>query len=147
VGKEVSLDVEEFGRINDTGNLGFGEVIRREFLGSSEGSTQVSVVSSDDYCTSSSSGRGRLNLVCGVNTFSLVGLLEGLHEVIVTDGSDVGNRAGWEDVLFHELGPGDRENETYGSSSGGVLSSTTGNIVDLGIGDNIVVDGHMLLLG
>ena len=75
VGKEVSLDVEEFGGINDTGNLGFGEVIGGEFLGSSKGSTQVSVVSGDDDCTSSSSGGGRLDLVCGVNTFSLVGLL------------------------------------------------------------------------
>jgi hypothetical protein len=78
-------------------------VIRREFLGSSEGSAQVSVVTGDDYCTSSSSGRGRLDLVSGVNTFSLVGLLEGLHEIIVSDGSDVGDRSGWEDVLQHEL--------------------------------------------
>jgi hypothetical protein len=35
---------------------------------------------------------------------------------------------------------------TYGSGSGSILGSTTGNVVDLGIGDNVVVDGHMLLL-
>lgn len=101
--KEVTLDVKEFGRINDTGNLGFGEVIRRKLLGGSKSSTQVSVVAGNDYCTSSSSFGRRLDLVCGVNAFSFVGLLEGLHEVIITDGSDVGNRAGWEDVLNLEL--------------------------------------------
>ena len=36
---------------------------------------------------------------------------------------------------------------TYGSSSGSVLSSTSGNVVDLGVGNNVVVDRHMLLLG
>jgi hypothetical protein len=36
---------------------------------------------------------------------------------------------------------------TYGSSSGSVLGSTTSNVVNLGVGDDIVVDGHMLLLG
>lgn len=103
VREEVSLDVEEFGRINDAGNLGFGEVIGGEFLGSSKGSAQVSVVTGNDDCTSSSSGRGRLDLVSGVDTFSLVGLFESLHKVIVTDGSDVGDRARWEDVLDREL--------------------------------------------
>jgi hypothetical protein len=37
--------------------------------------------------------------------------------------------------------------QTYGSSSGSVLGSTTSNVVDLGVGDDIVVNGHMLLLG
>ena len=35
---------------------------------------------------------------------------------------------------------------TYGSGSGGVLGSTTSNVIDLGVGDDIIVDGHMLLL-
>jgi hypothetical protein len=35
---------------------------------------------------------------------------------------------------------------TYGSSSGSVLGSTTSNVIDLGVGDDIVVNGHMLLL-
>lgn len=100
MGKEVSLDVEELGGINDTGDFGLGEVIRSKLLGGSKGSTQVSVVAGDDDCTSTSSGGGRLDLVGRVDTFGLVGLFESLHEIIVTDRSDVGDRAGWEDVLM-----------------------------------------------
>jgi hypothetical protein len=37
--------------------------------------------------------------------------------------------------------------ETYGSGSGSILGGTSGNVVDLGVGDDIIVDGHMLLLG
>jgi hypothetical protein len=36
---------------------------------------------------------------------------------------------------------------TYGGSSGSVLGSTTSNVVNLGVGNDIVVNGHMLLLG
>jgi len=104
MGEEVTFDVKEFGGIDDTGNLGFGQVIGRELLGGSKGSTQVSVVAGDDDCTSTSSGWGRLDLVGRVNTFGLVCLLESLHEIVITDGSNVGDRAGREDVLIYELG-------------------------------------------
>jgi hypothetical protein len=36
---------------------------------------------------------------------------------------------------------------THGSGSSSVLSGTSSNIVDLGVGDNVIVDGHVLLLG
>jgi hypothetical protein len=39
-----------------------------------------------------------------VYTLGLVGLLEGLHQVIVSDRSDVSDRAGGEDVLKLSLG-------------------------------------------
>jgi hypothetical protein len=34
-----------------------------------------------------------------VNTFGLVGLLQGLHQIVISDGSDVGDRSSGGDVL------------------------------------------------
>lgn len=99
VRQKVSLNVEELGRVDDRGDLGLGEVVRSEFLGGSKGGAQVSVVASNDDGASTSSGRSRLDLVRRVNTFGLVGLFQGLHEVVVTDRSNVGDRVGREDVL------------------------------------------------
>lgn len=99
VGEEVTFNVKVLGRVDDAGDLGLGQMVRGEHLGGSKGGAQVPVVTGDDDGASSSSGRRGLNLVGRVDTFGLVGLLEGLHQVVISDRSDVGNGSSWSDVL------------------------------------------------
>ena len=91
VREEVALDVEELGARGQLGDLGGGEVSGGELLGSSEGGAERTVVAGDDDGAGTRAGRGRLDLVSGLHVLGVVGVLERLLQVVVTDGPDVGD--------------------------------------------------------
>ena len=99
VGQEVTLDVEVLGPVEELGNLGLGEVVRGELLGGSEGRHERSVVVRDKHGTGARLGRGRLDLVGGLDVLGVVGGLERLFQVVVSDRTNVRDRASGEDVL------------------------------------------------
>lgn len=99
MGEEVALNVEELGAGEDRSDLGLAQVVRGELLSGSKGGDKRSVVSRDDDGASTGLNWRRLNLVGGNNTLGLVGSLERLHEIVVSDRTEVGHRFAGEDVL------------------------------------------------
>lgn len=100
VGEKVALNVKVVGAIDDVGDVGVGEMGRGEFLGGTEGGAEGTVVVGENDGTGAGLGGGRLDLVGGEDALGLVGLLEGVFEVVVADRADVGDRVGGEDVLW-----------------------------------------------
>lgn len=124
VSQKVTLDVEELGVREELADLGGVEVRGRKHLGGAEGGAQGSVVvGADDGAGTGTSRRG-LGLVRRLDTFGVVGLLESSLQVVVTDRTDVRDRAFGKHV---------------GGSTSGVLGGTSGNVVNLGVGDDVVV--------
>lgn len=81
------------------------------------------MVGADDGAGTGTGRRG-LDLVRRLNTLGVVGLFKSDLEVVVSDRADVGDRAGGEDVS---------------GSAGSVLGGTASDVVDLGVGDNVIV--------
>lgn len=124
VREEVALDVEELGVGDERGDLGRLQVRGREHLGGPQRRAQRAVVARNHDSASACLGRRGLHLVRRLDALGLVGLLERRLQVVVADRANVCDRAGGQDVS---------------GSSGSVLRGTTGNIVDLGVSDNVVV--------
>lgn len=124
------------------------------------------MVGEDDGASTGLDGGG-LELVGRDDTLLLVDLGEGLGEVIVTNGANVGDRLGGEDVLCvsecvvireamalrsrmattcaspHVMVSPPRylysAQDTHRSGTSGVLGSTASNVGDLRVGDNVLV--------
>lgn len=99
VGEKVAFDVKVLGAVDERGNLGLGEVGRGELLGGTEGGAEGTVVAGKNDGAGARLGGGRLDLVGRDDALGFVGLLEGVFEVVVADGADVGDRLGGVDVL------------------------------------------------
>lgn len=99
VGEKVAFDVKVLGGVDELGDLGLGEVGGGELLGGTEGGAERTVVAGEDDGAGARPGGGRLDLVRREDALGLVGLLEGVFQVVVADGADVGDRVGGVDVL------------------------------------------------
>lgn len=126
VGEKVAFDVKVLGAVDERGDLGLGEVGRGELLGGTEGGAEGTVVAGKNDGAGARLGGGRLDLVGRDDALGFVGLLEGVFEVVVADGADVGDRLGGVDVR---------------GGTGGVLGGTAGDVGDVGVGDDVVVAG------
>lgn len=142
VGEKVAFDVKVLGAVDERGDLGLGEVGRGELLGGTEGGAEGTVVAGKNDGTGARLGGGRLDLVGRDDALGFVGLLEGVFEVVVADGADVGDRLGGVDVLCRVSAAGVKSfSWTYRGGTGGVLGGTTGDVGDVGVGDDVVVAG------
>lgn len=102
-------DVEELGGFDQVPVL--VQVVWGEEVGGTQVSDQGPVVASDQSGTLTGADVG-LHLVHGLDTGFFVFVKQSLAELVLTDGTEVDDLAGAQDI---------------GSASGGVLGSTTGN--------------------
>jgi hypothetical protein len=129
-GQVEATDVEHLGGLNVLPVLRGTEMGGLVMVGGTEVSSKGSVLAGDER-SALAGGHILLNHVIGVNARGVVGLSKLVGEFVVADGAVVDDRVLWQDVL---------------RTSGTVLSSTTSQNMDIVHLDDLVEDGHVLLL-
>jgi hypothetical protein len=105
------------------------QVIKLVAVGSSKVGDQAAVVASDND-TATTGGSGLVDAVADLKTSFLGGIGEDVGVLVLANAAKVDNGLGREDVLQEELEwdpSAAGVSETYLSTSGGVLGSTTGS--------------------
>lgn len=125
-----TTDVENLGLLDKLPVLGLQKMLGLVVVGSSEISDERTV-GTVDQGSALTGGDVIVNEVVGVDTSNFVSLEQLLGELVLTNGTKVDNRVLRKNVL---------------STTGSVLSSTTGNEGNIGELDNLIKDGEVLIL-
>lgn len=130
VSDEKAAHVEELGIVGELLDLWCLEVSLVELLGRTKAGDEAPVVASDDDSARTSGVLGR-DLVRAPQAFAIIRGPELLSQIVVANSAKVSGRVLGEDVL---------------SCSRSVLCRTSGNILDLVVLDDVLVDALVLRL-